>query len=115
MIERGGTLHARVYWAPLHALAKNYHVIAQLIGADGNAIAGSDKQHPGDPVVQGETPTTQIPSRRYLRDEHTIVIPANAPPGKYELRVGLYDPATGKRLKLADGGTLFAVGTVEVR
>jgi hypothetical protein len=114
-VGRGGMLQARAYWEPLQALTANYHVIVQLIGSDGNAIAGTDKQHPGDPVVQGETPTTQIPRGKYLRDEHTITIPANAPPGRYELRVGLYDPATGKRLKLSDGGTLFAVGEVAIR
>jgi hypothetical protein len=114
-VARGGDVHARFYWRPVQALATDYHVFAQLIAADGSAIAGSDKQHPGDPVVQGETPTSQIEPGTYLRDEHVIHVPADAPPGRYELKAGLYDPQTGKRLKLPDGESMFGVGVVEVR
>ncbi|MEP7200885.1 MAG: hypothetical protein ABI874_13765, partial [Chloroflexota bacterium] len=114
-IARGGELHARFFWRPTQPLSKNYHVIAQLFSADGRAVAGSDKQHPGDPVVQGETPTTQIAVGTYLRDEHRIVIPATTDAGRYELRVGLYDSQTGKRLRLPSGETLFVVGVIEVR
>ena len=113
-VARGGDVHARFYWRPVQALAKDYHVFAQLIADDGSAIAGSDKQHPGDPVVQGETPTSQIAPGTYLRDEHIIHVPADAPPGRYELKVGLYDPQTGTRLKLPDGESMFGVGVVDV-
>lgn len=114
-VGRGGDVHARFYWRPAQALTKDYHVFAQLIAADGSAVAGSDKQHPGDPVVQGETPTSQIAPGRYLRDEHVIHVPSNAVPGRYELKAGLYDPQTGKRLKLASGESMAGVGVVEVR
>ena len=114
-VARGGDVHARFYWRPAQALTKDYRVFAQLIGADGSAIAGSDKQHPGDPVVQGETPTSQIAPGTYLRDEHIIHVPVDAPPGRYELKVGLYDPQTGKRLKLPSGESMAGVGVVDVR
>ena len=115
MVARGGDVHARFYWRPAQALTKDYHVFAQLIGADGNSIAGSDKQHPGDPVVQGETPTSQIALGTYLRDEHIIHVPGDAPPGRYELKVGLYDPQTGIRLKLPSGESMAGVGVIEVK
>jgi len=114
-VARGGDVHARFYWRPAQALTKDYHVFAQLIGADGSAIAGSDKQHPGDPVVQGETPTSQIAPGTYLRDEHIIHVPSDAPPGRYELKVGLYDPQTGKRLKLPSGESMAGVGVIELK
>jgi len=65
--------------------------------------------------VQGETPTSQIADGKYLRDEHAIRVPADIAPGRYELRVGLYDPRNGQRLRLPDGETLFDAGTVDVR
>ena len=114
-VARGGDVYARFYWRPALALTKDYHVFAQLIGADGSAIAGSDKQHPGDPVVQGETPTSQLALGTYLRDEHIIHVPVNAPPGRYELKVGLYDPQTGKRLKLPSGESMAGVVVIELK
>lgn len=115
VVARGGELHARFFWRAAQPLKKNYHVIAQLIGQDGQAVAGSDKQHPGDPVVQGETPTTRFEPGQYVRDEHQIVVPATISPGRYELRVGWYDPAAGKRLKLPNGETLFVTRMIDVR
>ncbi|MBI5876299.1 MAG: hypothetical protein HZB53_01505 [Chloroflexi bacterium] len=115
VVARGAELQARFYWRPAQPLAVDYKVIAQLIAPDGRAVAGSDKQHPGDPVTQGETPTSQIADGKVLRDEHVIRVPETVAPGRYELRVGLYDPITGKRLRLPDGETLFTTGTVEVR
>ena len=41
--------------------------------------------------------------------------PADAAPGRYEVRAGAYDPQTGRRLRLSNGETLFSIGTVGVR
>jgi hypothetical protein len=114
-VSRGGELHARFFWRAMAPLQNDYRVIAQLVAADGRAITGTDKQHAGDPVAQGETPTSQIPLDKYLRDEHIIKIPMNIEAGRYELRVGWYDGKTGKRLRLPDGETLFKVGVIEIR
>jgi hypothetical protein len=35
---------------------------------------------------------------------YTLAIPPDAPPDEYTLVVGLYDPTTGVRVPLADGG-----------
>jgi hypothetical protein len=35
-------------------------------------------------------------------DKYDIIIPPNAPAGRYELEVGLYDATTGQRLPLLD-------------
>jgi hypothetical protein len=114
-ISRGDELHTRFFWRVMMPLQNDYRVIAQLVAADGRAITGTDKQHAGDPVVQGETPTSQIPLDQYLRDEHTIPIPTNIAIGRYELRVGWYDGKTGKRLRLPDGETLFKVSDIEIK
>ena len=114
-IARGATLHVRFFWRASQPVDKDYHVFAQLFDAAGQAVAGSDKQHPGDPVVQGESPTTRLAADKYLRDEHRIDVPATLAPGRYELRVGWYDPQTGKRLRLANGETTLGVMTVDVQ
>jgi hypothetical protein len=52
-----------------------------------------------------------------LRDEYQITLSADTPPGRYTLRVGLYDPLTWQRLPLTagNGGPDYAeLGPVEV-
>ncbi len=114
-ITRGAALHARFYWRATQPLGNDYHVFAQLFAEDGHAVAGSDKQHPGDPVVQGESPTSQLSPDKYLRDEHRIDVPNTVSAGRYDLRVGWYDPQTGKRLKLPNGETTVRLMTIDVR
>jgi hypothetical protein len=50
-----------------------------------------------------------------LRDEHRIDVPPTLAPGRYDLRVGWYDPQTGKRLRLTNGETTLGVMTVDVQ
>ena len=55
-----------------------------------------------------------------MKDEHRLALKADAPPGEYLLEIGLYDPASGKRLPVsgpagvADGDRIL-LGKVEVR
>jgi 4-amino-4-deoxy-L-arabinose transferase-like glycosyltransferase len=58
------------------------HVIAQHDGLD----SPTEYWQPGD----------------YITQIHTLSIPADTPPGKYELWIGLYDPTTGKRMLQTD-------------
>jgi hypothetical protein len=59
---------------------------------------------------------------RSIFDRHVLVVPADASPGRYQVRVGLYDPETLDRLPV-EGRDAFlpealpsvTVGDVEVR
>ncbi len=76
------------------------HVIAQHDGLD----SPTEFWQPGD----------------YITQVHTLSIPADTPPGKYELWIGMYDPDTGKRVLQTDQrGTEshsdhIALGTINV-
>jgi hypothetical protein len=50
--------------------------------------AGRDTQ-PG----QGSVPTTVWAPGDLILDEYQLQLPADAPPGDYEIEVGLYNPA----------------------
>ena len=39
-----------------------------------------------------------------IPDPHTLLLPADLPPGEYQLAIGLYEPLTGVRLLRTDGG-----------
>ncbi len=71
-----------------------YTVFLHLVSATG-ALA----MEPADaPPLNGDWPTTAWLPGATVTDTHLIALPADLPPGRYDLRLGLYDPATGDRL-----------------
>ncbi len=55
------------------------------------------------PPLGGRWPTSLWRPGVVLDDTHLVPLPPDLPPGTYHLLVGLYDPATGRRLPLPDG------------
>ena len=66
---------------------------------DGQVVA----QHDAEPGLAG-FPTSRWPAGGIITDRHPIRIPPEAQPGSYVVMVGLYDPASGARAQLAQGG-----------
>jgi hypothetical protein len=81
----GEPLQVDLLWEALHPLEAEYHSFVHLLDAQGQAVAQSDRQ-PGD--VHYPT-TTWRPGER-LRDEHLLVVPADAAEGIYSLLAGMY-------------------------
>ncbi|CAG0933006.1 hypothetical protein TFLX_02847 [Thermoflexales bacterium] len=56
----------------------------------------------------------------WLYQQHCLTVPPDAEPGLYELRLGLYSPVTGQRVKQTNSartepsGDYFLLGTIEV-
>jgi hypothetical protein len=94
----GRTLPITLHWQVLGATDRPHSVFVHLVDEAGS-IRGYGDSQPGG----GQYPTTGWLAGEYLVDEHTVTVAADAPPGTYRLEVGLYDPATGKRLLTADG------------
>jgi hypothetical protein len=89
----GDTLKARLYWRAENEFEQNYTAFFQLIGPDGR-LHGQADQIPG----AGQFPTTGWLPGEYLTDPYAVTLNPNAPPGDYQIAIGLYDPATGQRL-----------------
>jgi hypothetical protein len=103
-VRQGGRLQVVLYWQAAGPASTNYRSFVHLDAAsDQRTWAGSDNYHPGDVTAQNELPTLSWDAAHYVRDEHVLPVPAYAPPVSFELRAGLYDPDTGRRLPLADG------------
>ena len=47
-----------------------------------------------------------------LRHTHAIPLPADLPPGRYEVRLGLYNPENGRRLPTTAGQDSIVLGDV---
>ena len=81
----GETLAVELFWQPLQPPLADYTSYVQLLAADGSKVAQSDHQpggvyYPSSMWLPGET----------LLDRHELAIPADAPPGPYQLLAGLY-------------------------
>jgi hypothetical protein len=45
-------------------------------------------------------PTTLWQQGEIIKDEWVWVVPADTPPGDYEIRMGIFDPLSGERLSV---------------
>lgn len=91
-----GQVYVSLYWKSLKPFTQNYKIFVHLRhAATGQTVASADHE-----AFDGLLPTQRWPVNRILKDTNPLVIPVEAPPGPYLLYVGLYDPATGKRLPI---------------
>jgi hypothetical protein len=97
----GLDVDVRLWWTTHSALPVNYSFSLRLVDNSGALIAQSDGaiNHYGQEIV--ETSALQ-PERIYI-DHRSVKFPTDAPERVYELRLVVYDPATGERLLLPDG------------
>jgi hypothetical protein len=55
--------------------------------------------------VDGFHPTTKWELGEIVRDQYDLVISPGAPPGQYQLEIGMYLAETGERLRVLDGSS----------
>lgn len=87
------TLDIRLFWQAIAQTDKNYTTFVHLIGPDGQLVGQQDQ-----PPLGGFFPTSAWEANDQIFDDYVLQLPPNAPTGRYELRVGMYDPETGQRL-----------------
>lgn len=96
-LEPGDTLKLSLYWQSTGPTAVPLTVFTQLIDPGGALQAGFDNQPVGNTY-----PTTAWQPGERITDQYRLKLAKSAPPGNYQLWVGLYDPATGARLPVLD-------------
>ena len=94
----GAALPIQLNWQALTKLTEDYHVFIHLISGSGQKIAQAD----GQPALWLR-PTTTWAISETIVDRYGLWIPSQTAPGVYELRVGLYRPVDGQRLRLMTG------------
>jgi hypothetical protein len=90
-----GTIDLTLYWRSVQEVANDYTVFIHLADANGLLLAQEDS-----PLGQGKFPTSRWSPGQLIEDEHHLLIAENLPDGKYDLKVGLYNSATGERLSV---------------
>lgn len=96
-------------WRAEAEIETSYHVFVHLVGPGGDIVAQRD----GEPVNWTRPTTGWLPGEIVL-DERVLHPPTDAPPGEYDLRCGLYDPATGERLATPAGVDVIPIETIFV-
>jgi 4-amino-4-deoxy-L-arabinose transferase-like glycosyltransferase len=94
----GDTVELDLYWQATATPDVDYTVFIHLLRGEEQVLVAD-----GAPLA-GDYPTSLWRDGDALVDTHTIPLPADLPPGDYEIAVGLYDPTTGARLPREDGG-----------
>jgi hypothetical protein len=92
----GDTIHVTLYWLGLQEMGQDYKVFVHFQD-EGQTTMWA--QHDGDPV-EGLTPTTRWLPGEMIADEHALLLPLEAPPGRYKLFVGMYEWETVRNLTI---------------
>jgi hypothetical protein len=114
-LHRGEALPLALYWRALAATDISYTVFVQAIDDEGLKAAQDDRV----PCHAG-CPTTTWRPGDLIGEWYDLPIHPDAPPGHYQVVVGMYDLATGERLPALDAednvvGTYILIGSVEVQ
>lgn len=94
----GEVTQVQLLWRADQAPEQRYKVFLQLLDPRNQVIAQRDAEPAGE-----SRPTTSWTPGETILDNHGVLIPPGTPPGSYRRIVGMYDPQTGQRLKLAGG------------
>jgi hypothetical protein len=93
----GQLLGVYLHWRTEAKLDNSLKVFVHLLNAQGQPVAQDDSV----PVLWSY-PTDEWKPGEVVVDFHELPISASVPPGEYTLQVGLYDEASGVRLKRVD-------------
>ncbi|RMG62691.1 MAG: DUF2723 domain-containing protein [Chloroflexi bacterium] len=111
--QAGDWFYVILEWATEQSPRTDYKVFVHVAGADDRPVFQSDRQ-----PLNVRLPMTRWPLGETQRDAHAMIAPADLPPGAYRVLVGVYDPATGRRLTAYRGGHALGeavqLGEVEV-
>ncbi len=98
----GDELEVTLYWRALPSAGPAYTTLLHLVAPDGTGLAGVD-----EPLLQGLYQPDLWPADRTLPDQHRLGLPADLPPGRYRLELGLYPSGQpGQALPVAGGDRL---------
>ena len=103
------TLIIRLYWRLQDEIARDYLISVRLAPVDGPPIVQRDGR-PQDGF--GLTSTWETDT--LYPDNHALQIPADAPPGEYEIQIVVYTYPELERLSTADGEEVAVLRTITI-
>ncbi len=95
--QPGDTIHLTLYWEAVHKPTGDYTVFTHLLDPMGQIHSQKDNQPQG-----GMYPTYLWDEGERVQDEYELTIAPDAPPGVYQIAVGMYYLPTLERLPVTD-------------
>ncbi len=96
-VKAGDPLPLVLYWQAQAEMQTSYTVFIHLIDEEGQMVGQGDRLPAGGTYL-----TTEWPVGARVVDRQKVEVKAEAPAGRYYLKIGLYDWATGERLAVLD-------------
>ena len=97
---RGGDiLQLTLFWEAGEPVPARYKVFCHLVDASGNIVSQRDSEPGGGLKLTSDWPLEQL-----IPDNYGLLIPPDAVPGQYLLRVGMYGLDDGRRLPVSVNG-----------
>jgi hypothetical protein len=93
----GDGIHLTLFWQCLEKMSQDYTVFTHLVDEENKIWAQKDNQ-----PVDGFYSTTRWEPGEIVRDQYDLFLPSDAPPGEYQIEVGLYLAETWERLPVVD-------------
>ena len=105
----GDLFHLALVWRTAARLLSDDKVFVHVVDAGGKVVFQRDKL-----PLNALKPMTRWEMGETLRDPYTALVPAELPPGSYQVLVGVYDPITGARRPATLGGARVADDAVPI-
>jgi hypothetical protein len=96
-LRPGETLELSLTWQCLQRMAEDYTVFVHVLDKEQH-IWGQEDVWP----VHGTYPTSQWKEGEIIEDTHSVRLSYDAPPGEYQIEIGLYLLSTMARLPVLD-------------
>jgi hypothetical protein len=109
LVRPGDVIPVALTWRASTPIGTNYKVFVHAVKADGFVVAQHDAQPLND-----LRPTTTWPVNEDILDHHGLALPPDFQ-GEVTIRIGLYDPVTGERLRTTEGPDAVEVAKVTVQ
>jgi hypothetical protein len=103
----GGKVVVKLRWRSAAAMKQAYKVFVHVLDSSGEQVVAQRDAEPQD----GKAPTPGWVMGEVVDDEYAITLPAGLPAGDYPVEIGVYDPRSGDRLKLANGDNRVILST----
>ena len=120
-LRPGGHLPITLFWAAAVPPTRDYTMFLHLCGdCDAPPLAQDDRRPLDGYYPAGQTTTWKLDDP--VHDERSLLLPADLPPGRYTLLLGVYpagDPAESARLPVQSsapvrGGTRLVLGEIAI-
>jgi len=97
VVHAGEVLPVVVRWQPSGALPADFQASVRLVDGEGATIQHIDRR-----PLDGRVPTSQWQPGTSIEDRYGLLLPADAPPGRYRIEIILY--------RLSGGDVFHALG-----